>query len=245
MPDNKWLFLFVLLLLTTPTLAVADVAAPQVLIAFGPGGPHRVLQECAELFEETHGVPVKVFKSKPESLAQKLEEHGDIYYGGAEYMLEDFVRRHPDVLDPTSAVELYPRRIGVMVRTGNPLNITGHEDLARSGVNLLAVELEQMEQFHPPDSDEKNIIHREVYTGQEGVAAWRTTPEIDAWVTYKSWHVTLGDEADFIEIPGDDALRHTPVALTRRTANRHAALHFIDFLQSPAARQIFAQHGWD
>lgn len=241
----KWLFLFMLVPLTAPTLAVADVAAPKVLFAFGPGGPHRVLQECAELYEKNHGVTVKVFKSKPDSLAQKLEEHGDIYYGGAEYMLDDFVRRHPGVLDPTSAVELYPRRIGVIVRTGNPLNITGSEDLARPEVNLLAVELEKMEAFHPTSSDEKNIIHHEVYTGQEGVAAWRSTPEIDAWITYKSWHVTLEGEADFVTIPGDVALRYTPMALTRRTANRQAALHFIDFLQSLEAREIFTKHGWD
>ena len=74
---------------------------------------------------------------------------------------------------------------------------------------------------------------------------WRSRPELDAWVTYKSWHVGLEGEADFIELSGDDAVRFTPAALTRRTPQREAALQFIEFLKSPEARKIFVRHGWE
>lgn len=245
MSVKVWLLACGLLLLTCPSPGQADVAAPKVLMAFGPGGPHHVIKECAELYQERHGITVEVFKVKPEDLPQKLSEHGDLYYGGAEYMLDEFARDNPDILDLNSAVDLHPRRIGVVVRKGNPLSISGAEDLGREGVDMLAVKLEKMEEFHPPRGDGEMLRHREVYTGQDGVAAWRSTPELDAWVTYKSWHVTLEGESDFIEIPGDAGMRYTPMAVTRRTPNRQAALHFIDFLKSPEARDIFKAHGWD
>lgn len=70
-------------------------------------------------------------------------------------------------------------------------------------------------------------------------------PELDAWVTYKSWHVGLEEETDFIEIPGAHALRYTPVALTTRTPHRREARQFIAFLKSPEARSIFVAHGWE
>ena len=239
------LFVVVLLLQVMPSVAAAEVQSPKVLFAFGPGGPHHVIRECAELYKESYGVTVEVFKVKPEDLAQKLSEHGDLYYGGAEYMLDEFSRDNPDILDLNSAVDLHPRRIGVVVRKGNPLNVAGTEDLGQAGIDLLAVKLEKMDEFHPPLADGDKTFYREVYTGQDGVAAWRSTPELDAWITYKSWHVTLERESDFVEIPGDAALRYTPMALTRRTLHRQAALHFIDFLKSPEARSIFAEHGWD
>jgi accessory colonization factor AcfC len=245
MSVKRWLTILTVILGAMPPLVAADVAAPKVLIAFGPGGPHHVIKECAELYQERHGVTVKVFKVKPEDMAQKLAEHGDLYFGGAEYMLDEFARNNPDILDLSTAVDLYPRRIGVVVREGNPLNIAGTADLAQKGIDLLAVRLENMEEFHPLREEGEKKLHREVYTGQDGIAAWRSTPELDAWVTYKSWHVTLEGESDFIEIPGDLAVRHTPMALTRRTLHRQAALHFIDFLKSPEARGIFAEHGWD
>ena len=82
-------------------------------------------------------------------------------------------------------------------------------------------------------------------TGQQGIALWRSSPELDAWATYKSWHVELESETEFIEIPGDHAARSTPLALTRRTPHREAALQFIAFLKSPAARRIWSSTGWD
>jgi accessory colonization factor AcfC len=56
----------------------------KVLRVYGPGGPHHVLQECADLFHKRSGVEVAVIKALPHDLKRKLHEDGDIYYGGAE-----------------------------------------------------------------------------------------------------------------------------------------------------------------
>ena len=82
--------------------AVAEASAnkrPRVLRAYGPGGPHHAIKECADLFRERHGVSVEVFKASPAELIRKLGEDGDIYFGGAEYILDDLARENPGILD--------------------------------------------------------------------------------------------------------------------------------------------------
>lgn len=239
--SNKWWLLISGLLLYAVTATASTEEATKVLRVYGPGGPHHVIKECAKLFREKHGVRVDVL---PHDLEQRVREDGDIYYGGAEYMLEDFHRSNPDVLDLTSLENLHPRRIGVLVRKGNPLSITGVEDLNDEGVDILDVKLENMRDFHGVSSGLSSNIRRFEYTGQQGVNAWLSAPDIDAWVTYKSWHILLAAESDFIEHPGPSGLRYTPIALTRQTPHRQEAMKFISFLQSAEARQIFVEHGW-
>lgn len=215
-----------------------------VLFAFGPGGPHRALSECAQQFEQASGIRVEVLRSGPDRLAQNLRAHGDLYYGGAEYMLEEFARRHPDILDLDSAALTHPRRIGILVRRGNPLGIEGPHHLAGEKVELLTARREQMEPFHPPGEAGSTPAKRTVESGWEGVRAWRAEPSLDAWVTYHSWHRVLQGESEFVPIDHADAVRYTPLAATRHTPHRGAALQFIEFLQTPAARRIFEEHGW-
>jgi accessory colonization factor AcfC len=227
------------------TAAASMVGPVEHLLAYSPGGTHHVLVECAALFEKSHGVKVDVLKASPAEASWRFREEGDLFFGGAEYMVGDFVRRNPGVLNTRTVENLYARRIGIVVRKGNPLDIRGLESLRREDVDLLAVQLERMARFHPVDSERGEGVSRMVYTGQEGVAAWRSTPALDAWVTYKSWHVDLRGETDFVEVPGDDALRYTQVALTHRTPHRQAAREFVAFLKSPEARQVFVEHGWE
>jgi len=240
---TRGLTICLVLLLTAAGGAAAEMKTRSLLV-YGPGGPHHVITECAELYQEKHGVAVAVVKARPDELAEKLGTQGDLYYGGAEYMLEEFAQSNPGILDMHAAEELHPRRIGIVVRKGNPLDIDGIHELNQAGLQLMTAKLERMDQFHAPPAAANNIRHS-VFTGQDGVAAWLADPELDAWITYRSWHVALEEHADFIAIPGDDALRHTSIAPTRHTPYRETALHFIDFLKSPEARRIFEEHGWD
>jgi len=237
--------IMLLALLLLPTSAWAsNRPAAKTLYVYGPGGPHHVIKECAERFRDRHGVNVAVIKAMPSELERRLSQNGDIYFGGAEYMLEDFHQRNPDVLDMTSVTYLHPRRIGILVRKGNPLEIRGIEDLTRRDVDLLDVKLENMRTFHSEDGALSTNVWSLQYTGQQGVEAWLGSHEIDAWVTYRSWHVHLMDESDFIEIPGEHGIRYTPIAVTHNTPLRQEALNFINFLTSEEGRLIFEDHGW-
>lgn len=237
-----WLFGW---LLSAAVFCAGGAEASRVLLAFGPGGPHQVMAACAEAYRQRSGVTIRVLNAKPEELPKMLRTYGDLYFGGAEYMMEDLARTHPDLLDLATVENLHPRRVGVVVRKGNPLNIRGVDDLAGEEVDLLDVKLENMEPFHPLEADGRQWNRIQVHTGKQGVAAWRDRPQLDAWVTYKSWHELLGDETEFVEIEGPQALRYTPVALTQRTPHPEEAQGFIDFLKSAEAREIFLSHGWD
>ena len=231
-------------LLYALSTATATEASNKVLRVYGPGGPHHVMEECAELFEEKSGIKVIIEKALPHNLDAKIDLDGDIYYGGAECMLEEFTLRNPGILDLSTVERLHPRKVGIIVRQGNPHAIETTGDLAKKGIHLLDVRLENMRDFHGSEEDLARNIGHFVYTGQQGLAAWHETPEIDAWVTYKSWHIKLRDGAEFIEISDDDALRFTPAALTLRTPHREEAQSFLSFLKSEEAQDIFRKHGW-
>lgn len=240
----RGLLLAVVVLHAVGVTALGDTP-DKILRVYGPGGPHRVFEECADLFMASHDISVEVIKALPHDLERRLPEDGDIYYGGAEYMLEEFNQLNPGVLNMSSLVELEPRQIGIIVRKGNPLEIKGPSDLTRNEVDLLDVKLEKMRHFYGHTFDELRNVKRLAYTGRQGVKAWRDDPDIDAWVTYKTWYVLLAGEADFIEIHGEQAYRNIPVVLTDRTPHHQEARAFIGFLQSEAASKIFKKHGWN
>lgn len=230
-------------LLSVGLNAQATVGAQKHLHVYGPGGPHRVLAECADLFRQRYGIDVWVTKAMPGDLERKLREDGDLYYGGAEYMLENLVSRQGDLLDLSTVTNLHPRRIGIIVRKGNPMQIRHPKDLSRDGIDLLDVKLEKMRDFHGVQGLSSNIKRFE-FTGRQGQKSWRRFPELDAWVTYRSWHVELANEADFIDISHLSGVRFTPMARTRHTPYPEEAELFLKFLQTEEATLIFKRHGW-
>ena len=242
--NKTWIFIGFCLLLVAAAQASTEMST-KVLRAYGPGGPHQALEECANLYKARSGVEVLITKVLPHELERRLREDGDIYFGGAEYMLDNFLEDNPELLDVTSVQRLSPRRIGIIVRKGNPHNIQYVDDLHKSCVNILDVKLENMRSFHGNPTCCSSHIRSFVFTGQQGVRNWKALPEVDAWVTYKSWYALVKEESEFIEIPGDYALRFTPIAVTKRTPLRQEAELFINFLKSEEARLIFKKHGWD
>lgn len=246
MGSKGWASIFVLLL-SVVTVATATATPGKTLRVYGPGGPHGVLEECAELFTRRYDIQVAIIKAKPQDLDRRIRLDGDLYYGGAECMLEEFAQRNPGVLDLATVERLAPRRVGVIVRKGNPLGIQGVEDLNRAGIEVLEVKLENMSRLYRSPATPDYNVRRMVYTGRQGLDTWLSQAQVDAWVTYKSWHVRLDEaDADFIEIPCDDTgLRYTPIALTQHTHQRREAKLFIEFLKSAEARQVFQKYGWE
>lgn len=242
----RWAGLIVGLFLgAAATDARADLPHTALRV-YGPGGPHEALSECATLYRELHGELVLVYKAGPGgSLSRQVAMDGDLYYGGADFMLEEFDRSNPGVLDLQSVERLHPRRVGIVVRKGNPLGIHALEDLYRTEVSVLKARLEKVSDFHDEEMCPGGSPHPVAHNGSDALKAWRSNPEIDAWITYRSWHAVLAQEADFVEIPDDSALRFTPIAITAATPHREAAEKFIAFLKSPEARHIFREHGWE
>jgi accessory colonization factor AcfC len=242
-----------------PALVACVLLAPlrtasgdEPLKVYGPGGPLTPLRACAERFTRTKGVAVKVDGGPEEAWVAKAEQDADLVFGAAEYVLTDLARRHPELLDLGTRASLWDRPAAILVRKGNPRKIHGIEDLAREGVKLLDVtgagqaglweDLAGRKGLIP--AIQRNIVVATPNTA-EAIAAWRTQPELDAWITFASWHDRLRDEADLVPFPaGERIYRGTPIAVTRRSRNRDRALAFVAFLKSEECHALFRAAGW-
>lgn len=213
---------------------------------YGPGGPHEAVRECCGIWSERTGLDVKIIKGPPEEWAQEAKNEGDLLYFGAENMLEEFEQNFPGVIDRGTVSYPFRRRIGIILRASNPRHINSLSDLATTGVSLLAVELEKMDEFFDAVPGVRQRIVKTVLTGENAFAVWRSTPSIDAWITYRSWHVKLADAEEFVQFEtGKQTLRATPLALTRSSQWRESALELSRFLGSEEGHRIFKKYGWE
>lgn len=70
-------------------------------------------------------------------------------------------------------------------------------------------------------------------------------PELDAWITYESWHYRLKDVTDLVQLAEKDKIyRGTPIAITNISKNKELAKKFIDFLKTEQAHLVFQKWGW-
>lgn len=214
----------------------------QGLRIVGPGGPFAAMVECAKAFSRSRNVAVEVIKGPPE---RWLDRRADLIYGGFPSMLTNLAEAHPEALNPTDIQELYERRIGLLVRRGNPHHLLTLADLADRDIQVLDVQLEQMAEFQDRVPGLRERLAAKVATGEEGMQAWRARPELDAWITFESWYRVTSSDTDFIPLPDDiGALRPTVIAMTRWTPRRTLALEFISFLRSPRVHDVFRRRGW-
>lgn len=216
------------------------------LHVFGPGGPYTPMAECARTFHEATGTEVAVAMGTPEQWIETAREKGDLIYGGAEYMMSDFISSYPGMVDESTVTNLYTREVGIIVRKDNPSGIATLNDLGRKGMRILNVELEKMEELQGKAPGIKENISISVLTGKEAFELWPSETGINAWITYRSWHVKLKEYADFVQLPpGDRLFRATPVAIASASKNRAGAEAFIGFLLSEKAHGIFQKWGWE
>jgi len=230
----------------------ANAAPSVVLNVYGPGGPAAPMKECATLFSKAHGVQVEVTAGPEAKWSAKAGQDADIIYGGAEYMLSQFVQKNPGLVDVTTRTELYPRAAGILVRKGNPKRIRSLADLARPGVRLVDVTgagqlglWEDLAGRHGLIPGIQNNILITVPSSADAIEKWKSLPQLDAWISYESWHLRLKDTTDLVRLPLRDRLyRGTPIAITKISKNRAQVAAFVAYLKSPAGHRVFQKWGW-
>jgi accessory colonization factor AcfC len=216
------------------------------LRVYGPGGPYGPLNECCGIYADRKAMNVLVTKGRPDLWVRDAKLMGDVVYSGAEFMLKDFDRAFPGIIDPSTIRCPFQRRVGIIVRENNPHHIASLSDLAAQHIKLLTVQIEKMDEFIDSAPGIRENIFERVITGEEGRAKWLSEPGIDAWITYRSWYVTLRNDAAFVDIRGiKDACRPTPMALTKTTRQRSQALDLLDFLAGDESHAVFTKRGWE
>lgn len=222
------------------------------LHVYGPGGPLAPMQACAEQFTHKTKIPVDVVGGPEAQWIDAARRDADLVFGGAEYMLTGFDLRHPQFLDANTRVSLFDRPAGILVRPGNPKQIRSLKDLARKGIGIVDVngagQLGIWEDLAGRMGLLRAIqrnIRASVETSAEAITMWKARPELDAWITYESWHHRLPDVTALVRLPAAERLyRGTPIAIARRSTRRADAAAFITHLQSAACHEVFRRWGW-
>lgn len=246
---------FTLLALLGCLLAAPAVSAEgtRTLFVYGPGGTLTPVRACGERFERLRGIAVKVDGGPEERWIARATKDADVIFSTAEYMLTDFVRRRPGLVDSSTRESLWVRRAAILVRRGNPKALRSIHDLAKPGVRILDVTgagqtglWEDLAGRHGLIPAVQRNIAASFYNTAEAMAAWRDRPDLDAWITFASWQDRMRDDTDVVELPkGDRLYRGTPVAVTKRSQNREEALAFVAFLKSEECHALFRQAGWE
>ena len=232
----------------TPNSSQSD----HVIRVYGPGGPLGPIKETAEHFSAETGIKVEVTAGPEGKWIGQAKQDADIIFGGSEYMLQDFIFNHPEMIDTKSRTELYPRAAGILVRKGNPKKIESLEDLTKNGVKILDVNGAGQLGLWEDLAGRKGLIggisqniNLSVKSSAEAIERWKSNSSMDAWITYESWHYRLQDVTDLVELPEEEKLyRGTPIALTKITDQKKEAQQFIDYLRTEESHQIFQKWGW-
>ena len=234
------------------SLVLSGTGLSQTLRMYGPGGPLAPFKECAAVFSYKENVKVEVVAGPEEQWWPEAQGDADIIYGGAEYMLTQFDQKHPGFLAAGTRSELYPRAVGILVRRNNPKHLRTLSDLARPGVAILDVNGAGQLGLWEDLAGRKNLIgplQRNIAVSAknsaEGIRLWNSKPELDAWITYESWHNRLEKETTLVRLPASERIyRGTPLAITSRSQMKKEAQGFITFLETPQAHAIFVKWGW-
>lgn len=242
----------VALLLIGASLSAQRAESSAGLHVYGPGGPLEPMRACAAQFTATTGIPVSVVGGPEAEWIASARQDADLVYGGAEYMLTAFDLRHPGFLDAATRVSLFDRAAGILVRPGNPKHIRSLQDLTREGIQIVDVNgagqlglWEDLAGRHGLIRGIQRNIRVSVDTSAEAINLWKTQPELDAWITYESWHYRLRDVTELVRLPEAQRLyRGTPVAVARRSTRRTEAAAFLAHLQSPECHDVFRRWGW-
>jgi molybdate transport system substrate-binding protein len=139
-------------------------------------------------------------------------------------------------------------RAEIIVEPGNPLGLTGIEDLAAADLVLVTCAptvpcgIYATQIFDnagvdvTPDSFEQNV---------KAVVTKVTLGEADAGIAYATDVLAAGDDADGVEIPDDlNVTAEYPIVTTTSASNPDGAAAFVDFVLGPAGQDILRSLGF-
>jgi accessory colonization factor AcfC len=248
---NKWLMVLIGTVMSTMFCASLH-AQEKVLKLYVPGGVDGVVKECADMFAKTSGVRVEVTTGQESKWIGQARQESDLIFGGTESIMSDLISKYPGLIDEATRTHLYVRGTGIVVRKGNPKQITTLADLAKSGMRLIDVTGPGLFALWEDSAGGTGLIPAiqrntllVVSGGAEAAAKWKSMTELDAWITLEPWHYQIKDSSDFIPLPEANRIyRGASIAVTQNSRNKDAARQFIAFLQTEPAHAAFQRRGW-
>ena len=248
-------FWLLILLAGLGPATVADVSAQDALRLYGSVGPSPAMEEAAMVFATRNNVKVEVISGPRHVWRDKAALNADLMFSSADFMMSEYARSMHLHIDEDSITSLFLRPSAILVRPGNPKQINDFPDLVRPGVKVMVVNSAgatglwedmagKLEDIRTVRALRKNIV---VFAANsdEAMMTWKSRPDIDAWITWNTWHIPLRGRAELVPVSKPyRVLRTCSAALTERGKNKPYAAEFIKFLTSPEAAAIFDTWGW-
>lgn len=236
------------LLLATATPAAADLAL------FGPGGPAPAMKDAAATFTAETGIPVSVTAGPSSKWMPDAKMTADAIFTGSQNMMDDFVVAHGNTL-PETITPMFLRPSAILVRKGNPDQITGLRDLINRDLKFMVVDgAGQVGLWEDMVGRTRNIADMAAFRGSidhlapnSGAARtlWNEDDSFQAWLIWNHWQIDNPDIADMVPVESDLVVyRDTSIVTTKKGAENAELAQFIDYLNSEAGMEIFAKHGW-
>ncbi|MEG0006612.1 MAG: substrate-binding domain-containing protein [Aeromonas sp.] len=239
--------------ITLPSFSVlADVNL------YGPGGPHTALIKVGEAFQTETGIRVNVHFGPQASWNDKAKENADILFGASEQSALAIATDHAEHFDIHNITPLYLRPAIILVKKGNPKNIQGLTDLAKSGIGIVVADgagtsntsgtgvwedmIGRTGDINIVADFRKNIV---LFTPNSGGArkAFLEDSKVDAWVTWLDWAKSNPDFGDVITIE-KDLVVYRDINVVLKNNPSKDTLRFSTYLKGDKAKEIFQQFGW-
>ena len=221
------------------------------LRVYSAGAVAPPLAKAIELFEKKFEVKCRLTVGKPEALLMAIAEtkEGDVFSGGAEYVLDDAEDRGLVIKGTRRSVGY--RRSVIIVPPDNPAGIHSLNDLCRERVRvgiatqgcLKGVWDDIASKAGLTDSIRRNITRHADACGT--LMSLIHTKEVDAIFGWNAFKNVWPDTCETIELPPNlQVYRSTAVGILTCTKDMELSQKSIDFLTTLDVRKIYSDFGW-
>jgi accessory colonization factor AcfC len=218
---------------------------------YSAGAVAPPLQEATRLFQKEHGLKCLVNVGKPEALlaAVAATKTGDVFSGGAEYVLDD--AEDQGLVFPQERRSLGYRRSVIIVQPGNPKGISSLNDLRQEGIRigiatagcLKGVWDDVASKAGLTEQIRKNITRHADACGS--LMSLIHTREVDAIIGWNAFRNIWPDTCETVELPRDiQVFRSTGIGILTCTRNLELCEKYINYLTGPEAKKIYSDYGW-
>ena len=231
-------------------VAAAEATAPVTLRLYAGGGLRPAVEKLATAVTAPTGIRVE-----PDSggsaliLARAREERqADLFLPGDAWYVDRLQSLASNVAQRARIAIFLPV---IVVPRGNPKGVHGLADLARGD---LRVGLGNAEACQVGRVSKQMLEQAKIAIPKEKVQESLTVNELGVWVKMKAvdaaivWDAiatNIAADVQAIDLPPEQRIA-SDVVLARLQTSPHpeAAQRFLDFVQSPAGRQILAREGY-
>ena len=248
-----------------------DINDPQLVVFFA-GNQFMCLDDLMAAFKKAYPQYQRIFaETLPPGILAKQIDSGDVTIGNMHITLKpDIYTAGKSQIDQMQALftKTAPyayNSIAIMVRKGNPKNITGLKDLARADIRVsmpnpqwegIAKRIEEAYVKAGGEELRKAIMETKVKDSTTFLTQihHRQSPmrilynQSDAapvWYSEVYYQKMINNPVDMVEVPATENNTSTYVAGQLKTApHEQAAKDFMDFLVSPTAKAVYEKYGF-